>query len=452
MTKGKATVVTIMATGGIGVLSVVSAGCGLFGSGPAAQRRATAVKKPGAHRPPGGGKRVTIDWAASPITQTGTRRTMIRAFEASHPNLRVKLITMSTNTDTTRTTLSTEIEGGSATPDVYMGDVIWPAQFAHSGLAVNLSKYLPHGFWSRFAPGLVTGASYRGRVYAAPFFMDAGFLYYRKDLLKKAGLPVPRTWQQLASDAKTLQAKHLVRYGYVWEGAAYEGLTCDLMEFLADSGAKVLNSAGTKVVLNSPRAISAVTFMRSLITRGISPAAVSTYQEPDAMNTFDAGDAAFMRNWDYAWSNSQTPGTKVVGKVGVEPMPAFAGAKQPGYSCIGGWDLYVNPHTRHLQQALTFIRWMTSAPAQRILAKKYSEVPTNYAVQKESSVRKKNPVLRIVARVRLVSRPSSTPLYPQLSQALYQNVNAALTGQIAPTTAITRASREISADLAGRGL
>ncbi len=452
MAKGKANVATIIVIGGMSVLGAVS-GCGLFGAGPSAQRKAAVVKQSGKHhRPLKGGKGVTIDWAASPITQTGTRQTMVRAFERSHPNIRVKLTTMSTNTDTTRTTLSTEIEGGSATPDVYMGDVIWPAQFAHSGLAVDLSKYFAHGFWSRFAPGLVTGASYRGKVYGAPFFMDAGFLYYRKDLLSKAGLSVPHTWQQLASDAKTLQAKHLVRYGYVWEGASYEGLTCDLMEFLADSGAKVLNAAGTKVTLNSPQAISAVAFMRSLITRGVSPAAVSTYQEPDAMNAFDAGDAAFMRNWDYAWSNSQTPGTKVVGKVGVEPMPAFAGDKQPGYSCIGGWDLYVNPHTHHLKQALTFIRWMTSVPAQRILAKKYSEVPTNYAVQREASVRRKNPVLRIVARVRLIARPSSTPLYPQLSQALYQNVNAALTGQISPTTAISRASREIGADLAGRGL
>lgn len=433
---------------GAGLLAIIS-GCGPgVAPGPAPSKKPAAVHKAKAKK----AAFVTIDWAASPITQTGTRQHMISAFEKSHPGIRVKLTTMSTNTDTTRAELATEIEGGSKTPDVYMGDVIWPAQFGHSGLAVPLSDHLPKSFFSRFAPGLAAGASYQGKVYGAPFFMDAGLLYYRKDLLSKASLPVPKTWQQLVSDSKALESKHLVKYGYVWEGAAYEGLTCVLMEFLGDQGAKVLNSAGNKVLLNSSASDKAVSFMRSLITSGVSPQAVTTYQEPDAMNAFDAGDAAFMRNWDYAWSNSQTKGTKVVGKVGVEPMPAFAGTTEPGYSCIGGWDLYVNPHSAHLAQDLTFVEWMTGAAGQKLLADKYSEIPTNASVQKNPAVKKLNPVLSIVPKLRLIARPSGTPIYPMISQALYQNVNAALTGQVSPKAAITRASQQILTDLKGHGL
>lgn len=440
----------VIAAGLIG--TGVLASCGPAAPGPAPSKKPHTTAKAGAAKKGGGGSAVTIDWAAPPITQTGLRAHLVRAFEAAHPGIKVHLTTMSTNTDTTRATLSTEIEGGAATPDVYDGDVIWPAQFGQAGLALPLSDHLPKSFFNRFAPGLVRGASYAGKVYGAPFFMDAGFLYYRKDLLTKAGLPVPKTWQQLVSESKTLVARHLVKYGYVWEGASYEGLTCDLMEFLADNRAQVLNAAGNKVLLSSPEAVKAVAFMRSLITSGVSPAAVTTYQEPDAMNAFDAGDAAFLRNWDYAWSNSQTKGTKVVGKVGVEPMPNFSGRPWPGYSTIGGWNLYVNPHTRHLKATLTFVRWMTGTAGQTILAKDYSEIPTNYAIQKNAAVRRKNPVLSIVSKVRLVARPSGTPIYPQISQALYQNVNAALTGQVSPTAAITRASTQISTDLKGKGL
>lgn len=439
----------IIAAGVIGIGAL--AGCGPTAPGPAPSKKTHPGAKAGAAKG-GSPGRVTIDWAAPPITQTGLRAHLIRSFEAGHPGIRVHLTTMSTNTDTTRATLSTEIEGGANTPDLYDGDVIWPAQFGHAGLALPLSDHLPKSFFNRFAPGLVKGASYAGKVYGAPFFMDAGFLYYRKDLLAKAHLAPPKTWQQLISDSKTLVSRHLVKYGYVWEGAAYEGLTCDLMEVLADDHAKVLNAAGNKVLLNSPAAVKAVAFMRSLITGGVSPAAVTTYQEPDAMNAFDAGDAAFLRNWDYAWSNSQTKGTKVVGKVGVEPMPNFAGQPWPGYSTIGGWNLYVNPHTRHLTQTLTFLEWMTGKAGQTILAKDYSEIPTNYAVQTNPTVRKKNPVLSIVSKVHLIARPSGTPIYPQISQALYQNVNAALTGQISPKGAITRAARQISTDLTGKGL
>ena len=385
----------------------------------------------------------TINWAASPISNVGIRKSLIQLFEKTHPTIHVILTSQPTNTDTNRASLATEISGGSATPDVFMGDVVWPGQFANAGLALPLNKYLPKSYFSTFAPGLVNGATYKGQVYGAPFFMDAGFLYYRKDLLAKAHLPVPKTWEQLANDSKVLLNKHLVKYGFVWEGASYEGLTCDWMEYLTDAGGQVFNASG-KPVMNSAAAIKALTFMRSLITSGISPKSVTTFQEPQAMNVFNQGDAAFLRNWDYAWSNSQTKGTNVVGKVGVVPMPTFAGHPSPGYGTIGGWNLYINPHSKHIQADLTFIKWMTSVPAQTVLASKYSEIPTNNQVQHDPAIRKLNPVLAIVGSEHLVPRPSQSPNYPKVSSAIYQNVNAALSGQVSVKTALNNANNQLA--------
>ena len=186
---------------------------------------------------PGNATSGTINWWASPIS-TGAvdvRKVWIAAFEKAYPNIKVNLITAPTDTDTNRATLTTQISGGAG-PDVYMGDVIWPAQFGAHQLAVPLSKYLPASYWATFAPGLVAGATYKGQVYGAPLFEDQGFLYYRKDLLAKDNLPVPTTWEQMVSDAKTMQSKGQVKYGYVFQGADYEGATCDFMEFLADAG------------------------------------------------------------------------------------------------------------------------------------------------------------------------------------------------------------------------
>ncbi len=386
---------------------------------------------------------VTIQWAASPITQTGVRANLIKLFEKSHPNIHVQLISQSTNTDTNRASLITQITGGSTTPDVFMGDVVWPGQFASAGLALPLNGHVSKAFLNQFAPGLIAGATYKGKVYAAPFFMDAGFLYYRKDLLQKAHLPIPKTWEQLVKDSKTLMSKHMVKYGFVWQGDSYEGLTCDWMEYLTDAGGHVFNAAG-KPVMNSPQAIKALTFMRSLITSGVSPSAVSTYQEAQAMNAFNDGQAAFLRNWDYAWSNSQTKGqSNVIGKVGVVPMPTFQGHGDAGYSTIGGWDLYVNPHTKHLAQDLAFIQWMTGVQAQTVLATKYSEIPTNNAVQKNPHVRALNPVLAIVNKAHLIARPSQTPNYALVSKAIYTNVNAALSGQSSVKAALNTANQQL---------
>ncbi len=385
----------------------------------------------------------TINWAASPISNVGIRKALIQLFEKTHPNIQVKLTSQPTNTDTNRASLATEISGGSATPDVFMGDVVWPGQFASAGLALPLNNYFSKSYFNSFAPGLVQGATYKGKVYGAPFFMDAGFLYYRKDLLAKAHLPVPKTWEQLANDSKVLLKNHLVKYGFVWEGASYEGLTCNWMEYLTDAGGQVFNAAG-KPVMNSPAAVKALTFMRSLITSGVSPKSVTTFQEPQAMNVFNAGDAAFLRNWDYAWSNSQTKGTSVVGKVGVVPMPTFAGKKGPGYGNIGGWNLYINPHSKHIQADVTFIKWMTSVQAQTVLASKYSEIPTNNQVQHDPKIKKLNPVLAIVGSEHLVPRPAQSPNYPKVSSAIYQNVNAALSGQVSVQTALNNANSQLT--------
>jgi multiple sugar transport system substrate-binding protein len=398
----------------------------------------------------------SITWWASPITTStpDPRTVLISAFEKAYPKIHVTLQSAPTDTDTNRASLITTISGGAASPDVYMGDVIWPAQFGHAGLAVPLTKYLPSSYWSTFAPGLVQGATYNGQVYGAPFFEDQGFLYYRKDLLAKEHLAVPTTWQQLESEAVTLKNKGLVKYGYVWQGASYEGLTCDFMEYLGSAGGTVLDSAMTKSTLDSSAGTKALTFMRSLVTSGASPSAVTTFQEGQAMSAFATGQAAFLRNWDYAYSYASTASSpsSVVGKIGVSPLPSFPGEPSPGTSNIGGWNLYINPHSKNVNADLTFIKWMTSPAAQTILATQFSEIPTVESVRTSSAVKAKNPVLAIVGDTRLIPRPAQTPQYAKVSQAIYTNVNSVLAGSTSPSAALSAASNQINSAVSSSGL
>ena len=384
----------------------------------------------------------SIVWEASPLSGTGAndaRTVLINAFEKQYPNIKVTLVSAPTDTDTYRATVATQISGGASNPDVFMGDVIWPAQFGAHQLAVPLSQYLPASYWSKFAPGLVAGATYKGLVYGSPLFEDQGFLYYRKDLLAKYHMAVPQTWEQLETDAKTLASNGSVKYGFVWQGDSYEGLTCNFMEYLTSAGGSPTNAAYTSATLNSPAALKAVTFMRSLITSGASPAAVTTFQEPQAMNTFGAGNAAFLRNWDYAYTAAITPssgGKLTASQVGVAPLPTFAGQGYPGYSNIGGWNLYINPHSAHLGVDLTFLQWMSGTTAQNILSQKYGFISTVQAVRTSPATIASNPVFAVVPKTRLVPRPAGTPEYPALSTAIYQNVNAALAGSASPSAAV----------------
>jgi trehalose/maltose transport system substrate-binding protein len=430
--------------GAVGALAV--AGCSSSSSSSSSTSTGTTTAPSGGTSSAAGSATSgSITWWASPITTSAkygdTRTALINAFEKQYPNIHVSLVSAPTNTDTNRATLVTTISGGAATPDVFMGDVIWPAQFGAHQLAVPLSDYLPASYWSQFAPGLVQGATYNGKVMGSPLFEDQGFMYYRKDLLTKAGMSPPTTWQQLETDAKTLVSSHAVKYGFVWEGASYEGLTCNFMEYLTSAGGTATNSNYTQANLNSPQATQALNFMRSLITSGASPAAVTTFQETQAMNTFGAGNAAFLRNWDYAYTaaTNGTTGKLTASQVGVEPMPAFSGQPTPGYSNIGGWNLYINPHSKNVAADLTFIKFMASPTAQTILATEFSEIPTTTVVRNSPQVIALNPVLAIVGKTKLVPRPAGTPNYPQLSTAIYTNVNAALAGSSSTASALAAA-------------
>ena len=439
--------------GAVGALAAAGCSSSSSSSTPSSTSSSAPAVSSSVSAAPGNATSGSIVWSASPISTNSygdTRTVLIKAFNKVYPNIHVTLTSAPTNTDTNRATLATEISGGSSTPDVFMGDVIWPAQFGAHQLAVPLSQYLPASYWAQFAPGLVAGASYKGQVYGSPLFEDQGFMYYRKDLLAKEHLSPPTTWEQLESEALTLQKAGLVKYGFVWEGASYEGLTCDYMEYLADAGGSVTNSSYTTASLDTPAAIKATTFMRSLITSGVTPAAVTTFQEPQAMAIFQTGDAAFLRNWDYAYDASISPaagGKLTASQVGVEPMPTFQGQPYPGYSNIGGWNMYINPHSKNIAADLTFIKFLASPTAQTILAADYGEIPTTIAVRDSAKTAALNPVLAIVGKTKLVPRPAGTPNYPALSTAIYTNVNAALAGSASPSAAMSAAQSQANTAL-----
>ncbi len=157
------------------------------------------------------------------------------------------------------------------------------------------------------------------------------------------------------------------------------------------------------------------------------------------MSTFAAGNAAFLRNWDYAYADSQVPGTPTVGKVGVAPLPTFQGMSYPGYSNIGGWNSYINPHSKNIAADLTFIKWMATTQAQTDLPWCTPSIPTVESVRTHPTILAKSPVLATAAKIKLVPRPAGTPNYPQLSTAIYTNVNAALAGSASPSAAMAAA-------------
>src|SRR5690606_30420613 len=152
---------------------------------------------------------------------------LVRDYEARHPGVRVRTETLPSSSDEQHLYYVINLRAGARDFDVFALDVIWVAEFARAGWLADLTALLSAAEQRAFFDGPMQAARYGGRLYAIPWFMDAGLLYYRKDLLAKHGYAPPRTWEQLARAARAISAREPGVYGFVWQGKQYEGLVCN---------------------------------------------------------------------------------------------------------------------------------------------------------------------------------------------------------------------------------
>ena len=347
--------------GGTALAAASLAGCA---SDPGSARDALAAEIPD--------EPVTIDWISQVLADNDgndLRRTLVDAFTRRHPTVTVNLVDVPPTTDVRRTTLTTQIASGAVSPDVFLGDVTWPAQFAYNSLAQPLGAVEEEKeFWAGFPEPVARAVSYQGDAYAFPMYVDISFLYYRKDLLDKHGFDPPRSWEEMAETALALKDAGDVRYGFVWQGQSGEPITCNFAEFLADAGGSLMNADATEVTVDSAAGRRAMEYMARLVADGVSPASVGTFAEEQSMTAFASGQAAFLRNWSYAWGAANAPDAATAGKVGAVLRPAFDGGGPRGQSALGGWHNYVNPNTRNLGAAVAFARWVAEEEGQTIMA------------------------------------------------------------------------------------
>jgi len=310
-----------------------------------------------------------------------------------------------------------------------MIDVVWPGAFAP--FLVDLKPKLGQQS-KQHSAGIVQSDTIKGKLVAMPWFGDFGMLYYRTDLLKKYGYKrPPASWTQLFQMAKKIQtgeqASNPSFSGFVYQGNAYEGLTCDALEWIASSnGGHFID--GTKATINNSKAADILNLFRANV--GVtSPRSVTTYQEGDAQTAFTNGDAAFERNWPYAYSLNTAAGSKVKGKFAVAPLPHGAGGHS--VATVGGWQLAVSKYSKHQDAAIEFVRYMTSKAVEKFDTITNSNVPTIPSLALDAQIRKAAPYLNpATANVPRATRPSSIlgAKYNEGSKDIYQAISRILNG------------------------
>ncbi|MBI2875548.1 MAG: ABC transporter substrate-binding protein [Candidatus Tectomicrobia bacterium] len=371
-------------------------------------------------------------------------RKLLDRFEEKNPGIRVIEETLPASTDEQHQFYGINLEGRSRDFDLLSMDVIWVPEFSRAGWIRDLTDLCPEEEQSKFFPATVEANTYRGRLYGVPWYIDAGVLYYRKDLLDRYGFSPPKTWAELVKIAQTIlrRERDPQLRGFIWQGKQYEGLVCNVLEYVWGNGGAVLDREN-RVVIDHPPAEEALAFMRDLIDRyQITPDFVTTATEEPTRHIFGNGQAVFLRNWPYAWNLFQREGSKVKGQVGIAPLPGFQAGQ--GAATLGGWQLGINRFSEHPEEAGRLIQFLTSEEAQRSLALQVGYKPTRMALYQDQALREAQPFVEALYPIFLQARPRPvTPYYVMISQILQAEFSAILAGVKEPGAALQSAKRKI---------
>jgi multiple sugar transport system substrate-binding protein len=398
----------------------------------------------------GGGEQsggATELYFTAPADASGTTTKLINQFnEMNKGKYRVIFHEGSSDTGERLNKLRTQLQAGGENLDIILGDVIWTAELAASGWISDLSDRFPQGQQQAFLPGSVEAIIHNGKPYAMPWYTDTGLLYYRKDLLKKSGYgEPPKTWDELKKMARKVLKESDVKFGFLFQGARYEGGVCDACEFIWGHGGNVLDpSDPTRVVIDGPQAIAGLETERSMITDGISPEAVAAYEEPESEGGFLNGDAVFLRNWPYVYAmigTSDYPKLKP-DQVGVSELPSADG--KPGNGTVGDQPLYISTSSKYPDAAWKFIEFVTASEQQKFRALEGSYLPTRSALYDDPEIQDSVPVVALAKEALQHTRPRPvSPYYSDMSLEMQDQFNASLSGETTPAEAARTLKSEL---------
>jgi multiple sugar transport system substrate-binding protein len=369
-----------------------------------------------------------ITWCIGKDT-TGAFSTVVKNFNKANANANAQLLELPTAADEQRRLQVQRLEAESPECDVLGVDVIWTAEYTAQGWVLDVTEAL-NKRKDAFIPSTVDTAEFDGKYWAIPFNTNAGFIYWRTD---QAGNQPPQSWENMYQTARQDN-------GVVYQGARYEGLTVNFLELLYSAGGSVVNQDGTEATADSQETRDVLEFMQKGIEDGAVPEAVTTYMEEESRRAFEAGKATFMRNWPYAYALGKE--SKIADDFAVSTFPEYGG--NPGAGVLGGYNLAISAYSENPEGALAFANFATSPEAQVIQASKASLPAVLTEVYDNPQVKKALPFAAALRQAVEQAQPRPvSPVYPQISEAIYNNVFGVLQGDMAPDEAATKMNDEI---------
>ncbi len=390
---------------------------------------------PGASSPAAGG----VNWdERGPITYAqgkdtaGVWKPVLEQWNTDHPNEQVSMIELSPEADQQRADMIKRGQAKSGEFSVMSVDVVWTSEFAANGFLQELpaDKFPTTGMLA----SAVDASTYFNKVYAYPQGSDGAMLYYRKDLLDKAGLEAPKTWADMQAACDKVLPDQKGMSCYAGQHQKYEGLTCNIAEAVNSAGGEFITADG-KPAVNTPEAIAGLQWMVDGFKSGMIPADAITWKEEEGRQAFQDGKLLFHRNWPYVWNlASKTDGSsKIVGKFAVAPLPGKDG---PGVSTLGGHNIGISAFTKNKGTAGDFIKFIASPETQKTFLEKGSLAPILESLYADPALNKQFPYLATLGEsIKLAKARPKAVKYGDVTLAIQDATYAALQKTVEPAAA-----------------
>ncbi|TCC27699.1 ABC transporter substrate-binding protein [Kribbella speibonae] len=391
----------------------------------------------------GGGSAAPALEGRGPITlasgkdTSGNLQNQLNAWNASHPTEKVELKELPEDANAQRQQMIQNAQAQSDAFSVLSMDVVWTSEFAANQWVTQIPEDKVPDL-GKLIPATVETAKYRDKLYGVPVTSDGGLLYYRKDLLTKAGIAdAPKTWDEMLAACQKVaalpEAKGMSCYAGQYE--KYEGLTVNFAEAINSAGGVIVDKDG-KPNVNTPEAKAGLEELVNGFKAGAIPKAAITYKEEEGRRAFQEGKLLFHRNWPYVYAlaNKTDGSSKVAGKFGVAPLPGKTG---PGVSSLGGHDYAISSFAKNKATALDFINFMASEERQKANIEKTSQAPSWASLYDDPALTKQFPYLAPLKASILGAQPRPRVVkYGDVTAAIQAAAYDALNAKVAPDKAL----------------
>jgi multiple sugar transport system substrate-binding protein len=362
----------------------------------------------------------------------GVWKGVLDQWNSAHPNEQVTFVELSPEADQQRADMIKRGQAKSGEFSVMSVDVVWTSEFAANGFLQELpaDKFPTTGMLK----SAVDASTYFNKLYAYPQGSDGAMLYYRKDLLDKAGLQPPKTWAEMQAACDKVLPDQKGMSCYAGQHQKYEGLTCNIAEAVNSAGGEFITADG-KPAVNTPQAIAGLQWMVDGFKSGMIPADAITWKEEEGRQAFQDGKLLFHRNWPYVWNlASKTDGSsKIVGKFAVAPLPGKDG---PGVSTLGGHNIGISAFTKNKGTAGDFIKFIASEPIQKTFLEKGSLAPILESLYGDAALNKQFPYLSTLGEsIKTAKARPKAVKYGDVTLAIQDATYSALQKQVEPAAA-----------------